>query len=46
MISERFKIVCLFGFSPHFPEITSFLDRIKTRCFIVYSPRQKNAMRP
>ena len=43
-MSERFKIVCLFGFSPHFPEIASFLDSIKTRCFIVFSPRQRHAI--
>ena len=44
MMSERFKVVCLFGFSPHFPEIARFLESIKTRCFIVFSPRQKQAI--
>ena len=43
-MSERFKVVCLFGFSPHFSEIARFLESIKTRCFIVFSPRQSHAI--
>ena len=42
-MSERFKVVCLFGFSPHFPEIARFLESIKTDA-LLSSPRQKQAI--
>ena len=44
MMSERLQIVCLFGFSPHFPEIASFLESEKIRCIAIFSPRQRHAV--
>ena len=43
-MSKSFEIVCLFGFSPHFTQICNFLDKRKTRCFVIFSPRQKRAI--
>lgn len=40
MKSDAFDLVCLFGSSPHFSEITTFLDALGIKCLLIYGPRQ------
>ena len=43
MTRSCFDLVCLFGYSPHFSQIASFLDG-QAKCIIIFGPRQKNSI--
>lgn len=44
MSRNYFDLVCLFGFSPHFEQISAFLDDSNIKCIVTFSPRQKDSV--
>ena len=41
-MSARFDLVCFFGYSPFFSELSHLCAEINTRCVLVFGPRQQN----